>query len=211
MGMECCGANAHSKRLGHQKQLLWVVFWINALAATIEWLGGLHSSSNLILADAVHLFSHVLVIALSLYAISRGEKWLARAAFVKGLVTASLGVSVLFEAGQSIWGEHALPELHWMTGLGILSFVANTSCLLLLMKHRDDDVNMKSTWICSQSDLMVNIGILVTAGLVAVFRSRWPDVLVGVLLATLILRSSLQVLRHSWRILRGAPIAEFEI
>jgi Co/Zn/Cd efflux system component len=56
---------------------------------------------------------------------------------------------------------------------------------------------MRSTWLCSRNDIITNLFVLLAAAGVAYFQSVWPDVLVGLLIALLFLRTALGVLRES--------------
>src|SRR2546425_872737 len=68
---------------------------------------------------------------------------------------------------------------------------------VLLFRHRSDDLNMRSTWLCSRNDIMANLSVLVAAGGVSYFRAVWPDVVVGGAIAVLFFRTGLVVLRES--------------
>jgi Co/Zn/Cd efflux system component len=76
----------------------------------------------------------------------------------------------------------------------------------LLTRHRTDDINMRSTWICSRNDIVANVGVLVSAAGVAAFASVWPDVIVSLGIVTLFLWSSVDVLRESHRALGPTPV-----
>jgi Co/Zn/Cd efflux system component len=56
---------------------------------------------------------------------------------------------------------------------------------------------MRSTWLCSRNDIIANLSVLVAAIGVKVFGSGWPDILVGVAIAALFLKSAFTVLRES--------------
>ena len=84
-----------------------------------------------------------------------------------------------------------------MVAIGALALVANAYCFSLLWRHRTDDINLRSTWLCSRNDLIANGAVLVAAGLVAWFESLWPDVIVGIAIAILFLRTATLVLRES--------------
>jgi Co/Zn/Cd efflux system component len=56
---------------------------------------------------------------------------------------------------------------------------------------------MRSTWLCSRNDLVANVGVLIAAGASALLASRWPDIVVGTIIAGLFLRSATGVLRQS--------------
>jgi Co/Zn/Cd efflux system component len=65
---------------------------------------------------------------------------------------------------------------------------------------------MSSTWLCSRNDLIANAGVLVAAGATYLLASRWPDILVGVAIAALFLKSAVSVLRDSLAALRKPSV-----
>ncbi len=75
--------------------------------------------------------------------------------------------------------------------------IGNGACFLLLYRHRSDDLNMRSTWLCSRNDIIANVSVLVAALGVWAFNALWPDLLIGVAIAVLFLRTALTVLRES--------------
>lgn len=79
--------------------------------------------------------------------------------------------------------------------VSLLALLGNGACLALLWKHREEDINMSSVWECSRNDIASNVAVFVAAGGVWLTRSGWPDVLVGLGLSLLFLRSALRVLR----------------
>jgi hypothetical protein len=83
--------------------------------------------------------------------------------------------------------------------IGALALAANVACLLFLYRHRADDLNLRSTWLCSRNDIIANLAVLGAAGMVAVLDSGWPDVVVGGLIAALFLRSAAGVVRDARR------------
>jgi Co/Zn/Cd efflux system component len=91
------------------------------------------------------------------------------------------------------------PTVEVMGGVGALAFVANLACLALLWRRRGDDINMRSAWICSRNDVLGNAAVLVAAGAVAATASPWPDVVIGLLVASVFGRSAVQVLRDASR------------
>ena len=73
---------------------------------------------------------------------------------------------------------------------------------MLLYRHRADDLNMRSTWMCSRNDLFANSSVIIAAGLVALTNTLWPDIIVGLAIAALFLHSAWQVIREGmeeWR------------
>jgi Co/Zn/Cd efflux system component len=53
---------------------------------------------------------------------------------------------------------------------------------------------MTSVWECSRNDIASNVAVVVAAGGVWLTRSGWPDLLIGLVLALLFLRSATRVL-----------------
>jgi len=94
-----------------------------------------------------------------------------------------------------------------MGGVGVIALAANLVCFFLLNRHRDDNLNMSSTWLCSRNDLIANIGVLLAAAGSYLLASRWPDIIVGSLIAGLFLSSAFGVLRSSVRALNQPPAA----
>ena len=95
-----------------------------------------------------------------------------------------------------------------MGKVGAMALTANLGCFVLLYRHRGDNLNMRSTWLCSRNDLVANVGVLLAAAAAYLLASRWPDILVGSLIAGLFLHSAVDVLRralHAWRVSALAP------
>ena len=88
--------------------------------------------------------------------------------------------------------------------VGTLAFAANLLCLVLLWRPRSDDINMRSAWICSRNDVIGNAAVLVAAGAVAMTGSPWPDIVIGLLVASVFVRSAVQVLRDAARAVAAA-------
>jgi len=120
--------------------------------------------------------------------------------------------------------EGLVPSAHLMEGIGLVALAANTACLLLLSRHRADDVNMRSAWICSRNDVIANGGVLLAALAVAVSGSVWPDIVMGLVIAAIFGTSAVGVIRQARRAWptarsasrtacnpRSAPLASSEI
>jgi len=70
------------------------------------------------------------------------------------------------------------PEATLMGMVGVMALLANIVCLLLLSRHRKDNLNMSSVWLCSRNDIIANTSVLVAAGLVFLTHSVLPDLAV---------------------------------
>ena len=196
---DCCAiADAVPPR---QRRVLQVVLAINAAMFVVELVAGLLAHSTALLADSVDMLGDAIVYGFSLYVIGRGSVWQARGALLKGGIMAAFGVGVLAEVAHKL-AQGVVPAATVMSGVGVLALAANAAALAFLWRHRGDDINMRSAWLCSRNDVVANAGVLVAAAGVALTGSAWPDIVVGGLIALLFTASAVDVLRAAGRQLR---------
>ena len=188
-----------------QRRVLRIVLWINAVMFVAELGAGFLAHSTSLIADSVDMLGDALVYGFSFYAVGRGPAWQARAALIKGGVMAVFGLVVVVEAGAKIL-RGVVPEPDLMAGVGLVALAANAAVLFLLWRHRTDDLNMRSVWLCSRNDVVANVGVLAAAGGVAVTGSAWPDITVGLLIAVLFVTSAITIIREGRRQLRPAAV-----
>ena len=134
------------------------------------------------------------MIILSLIVLKTSLIWKSRAAFIKALLIASLGVSIILESLGSLFVHKHLPEASIMSLVSVVAFVGNLLTLWFLKKHRKEDINMHSAWACSQADLLTNIGMIVTSFCVFFFDSGFPDSLLGVIIGAFITKSAIIII-----------------
>ena len=187
-------------------RVLWIVLVINAAMFLVESSAGLFAHSTALLADALDMLGDALVYGFSLFVLARSTRWQGGAVLAKGGFMLSLGLGVLGEALYKAF-HPVIPGFETMGIVGGLALVANLVCFILLYRHRGDNLNMSSTWICSRNDLIANVGVLLAAGGTYLFVSRWPDIIVGAIIAGLFFSSAVSVLRQSLRALYGPPPA----
>jgi Co/Zn/Cd efflux system component len=181
--------------------VLWAVLLINAAMFAIESGAGLLAHSTSLLADSLDMLGDTLVYGFSLYAITRGAWLRGVAALLKGAIMAAFGVGVLLDViGKAL--SSGVPHAPTMGVIGALALAANLLCFVLLYRFRSDDLNMRSTWLCSRNDIVANSSVLLAALAVSSTQSRWPDLLVGVLIVALFLQSAYAVMTQAVRQLR---------
>lgn len=195
-----CAIKALKKR---QSGTLKIVLAINAVMFAVVFAAGLLAASTALMSDSLDNLGDALTYALSLYVISRTNREKAKVALFKGGLILIAGLFVL---GQVVYRLFVptLPVFETMGGIGLLALTANSICLALLWKHRDEDINMSSVWECSRNDIISNIAVLVAAGGVWLFESGWPDLAVGLVLSLLLINSSRRVLMSAWREFKAA-------
>lgn len=200
---DCCNDKACEidALRNRQSSTLKIVLAINAIMFIIELTAGLLGNSISLIADSLDMLGDALVYGFSLYVVALGAIMKARAALLKGIVMAGFGLFVL---GQAIYRivYPQLPVFETIGLVGLMALAANGICFYLLWRHRADDINMSSVWLCSRNDIIANISVLFAAAGVWLTHSGWPDIAVGLALAALFLRSALHVLRESLKAIR---------
>lgn len=185
----------------NQRRILIWVLLINAVMFVVEASAGWLAESSALLADSLDMLGDSLVYGFSLFVLNRGSHWLAISALLKGGIMALFGLFVLGEViYKLIWP--VIPAAEIIGVIGALVLLANLVCLLLLWQHRSDDINMHSVWLCSRNDIIANSGVLLAAAGVAITHHGWPDIAVGLIIASLFLHSAAQVLRRAYQQLR---------
>jgi cation diffusion facilitator family transporter len=194
----CCenkSCELEALRVTQSRTLKWVLA-INLSMFFIEYSAGILAHSTALLADSLDMLGDAFVYGFSLYVLNRSQKWLAVSALFKGLIMLAFGLFVLAEAGYKMINP-VLPTAELIGSIGLLALVANLVCLRLLWSHKSDDINMRSVWLCSRNDVIANSGVILAAGAVWLLQSRWPDIIVGLAIAILFLRSAWSVLSES--------------
>ena len=122
----------------------------------IELGAGIAASSKALQADALDFLGDTLTYAISLYVIGHSLRWRARAAMFKGFTLGALGLWVL---GSTVYQVFVLqvPEATVMGAVGFMALAANVISVLLLLKYRDGDANVRSVWLCSHNDAIGNV------------------------------------------------------
>ena len=195
---DCCSDTACEvdKLRSTQSHTLKIVLGINAVMFLIEFAAGILAASTSLLADSLDMLGDTLVYVFSLYVVSRNDAWKSVSAFLKSGIMAAFGIFVLVQAAWKLL--HPITPHFEMIGLiGLLALAANGCCLALLSQHRKEDVNMRSVWMCSRNDIIANISVLVAALGVWLADSQWPDLIVGIGIAILFLRSAIHVFKDA--------------
>ncbi len=198
-----CAIDALRERQG---STLKTVLGINAVMFLVELVAGIISGSTALLSDSLDNLGDALTYGLSLYAVSRGPRSKARVALFKGGLILAAGLFVLGQVAYKIVVP-AVPAFETMGAISVLALIANGTCLALLWRHRQDDVNMSSVWECSRNDIASNIAVFAAAAGVWFTQSAWPDLLIGTVLACLFVTSALRVLRNGLAELRNNAVS----
>lgn len=191
-----CGCGVSEQINQHERRILIIVFILNAGMFIAEFGAGLWSGSTALLADSLDMLADALVYAIGLYALGRPQIWRNRAALVNGSLQLLLGLAIAVEAGFKIQAG-TLPNFETMGVFAVLAFAVNTTSLVLLTRFREGDINLRSTWICSRNDMIANVGVMVAAGLVAYTQTAWPDIIIGLIIALIVVNSAIKIIKEA--------------
>lgn len=205
----CCSGSCSSEKTAVSprfRQALWAALVINGLMFLMEIAGGVKSGSVSLLADAVDFAGDAANYGLSLAVLSLGLLWRARAAVVKGLTMGAYGLFVL---GKTAWAavSGVPPEPFTMGAIALLALTANGSVAAMLYAFRDGDANMRSVWLCSRNDAIVNVAVALAAVGVVGTGTAWPDLLVAGVISALALSASISVVRQACREIADQSVA----
>jgi cation diffusion facilitator family transporter len=204
MSKDCCDTGVTFEGLSADyKRRLWLVIAINAAMFLVEIAAGALAGSRALQADALDFAGDAATYGISLAVIGASIRTRSIAAFAKGLSLTILGLWVL---GSTLYHVLILgiPRAEIMGVVGFLALAANVASVLILMRYREGDANVRSVWLCSRNDAIGNVAVMIAALGVWATASRWPDLIVAAGMAGLFLSSSLQILRQSLREMRAA-------
>jgi Co/Zn/Cd efflux system component len=147
----CCNDKSCALDQLHSRQgaTLKAALALNAAMFVVELVAGLKAGSVSLLADSLDMLGDALVYGFSLWVVGRGLLWKARAATAKAGVMAAFGLFVLGEIVYKLVAPQT-PAFETMGAVGFLALAVNAVCFALLWRHRAEDINMRSVWLCSR-------------------------------------------------------------
>jgi Co/Zn/Cd efflux system component len=198
-GVATCGCAGQVTFQGlsrEYKARLWAVIALNASMFAVEMFGGAMAGSEALQADALDFLGDTLTYGMSLAVIGLSRRGRAPAPQNKGATLALMGLWVL---GATVWHVFVLgtPRADVMGLIGVLALAANVASVLILIKYKDGDANVRSVWLCSRNDAIGNVAVMVAAFGVWGTARGWPDLVVAAILASLFLNSAIKILRQA--------------
>jgi cation diffusion facilitator family transporter len=204
--MNACCEDDHNSFEGissdYRRRLL-VVIALNAAMFVVEMATGQLAGSQALKADSLDFLGDAATYAITLAVIGAAARTRALAAFGKGVSLFLMGLWVL---AATIYHVLILgvPQAEVMGVVGFAALAVNVASVLILMRYRDGDANVRSVWLCSRNDAIGNVAVMVAALGVWATGTAWPDLTVAAVMAALFLNSSLQIMTQSRRELRAA-------
>jgi cation diffusion facilitator family transporter len=179
-----------------QSKTLKIVLLINICLFMLTATFGLVANSASLLTESLDDLGDAITYALSLYVVYKSDKAKAKVALFKGLL---ILVGALFVLSQVISHviNQSVPIFETMGMVAVIALLGNLTCLYLLTKHKEQDINMSSVWECSKNDILNNLAVIAAAVIVWITNVGWADVLVGFVLSVLLIKSSIKVIKSA--------------
>ncbi|MDN7125342.1 cation diffusion facilitator family transporter [Pseudidiomarina terrestris] len=201
----CCGSSCSTDQDDidkAQRRLLWTVLVLNGIMFFVEFIAGWLAESSGLIADSLDMLADTLVYGVSLYAVGKAIKYKANAAIFNGTLQTLLALLVLADVAQRlVFGSQ--PDAGMMLWIAGLALVVNIACFALLYSSRNGDINIRASWICSRNDMLMNIGVIGSALLVAQLGMAWPDLVIATVIALVVLRSAMRIIRDARAVKAG--------
>jgi cation diffusion facilitator family transporter len=206
MGADCCRAGATFEGLSADyRRRLWLVIAINAGMFLVEMGAGTLAGSQALQADALDFLGDALTYGMSLAVIGAALRVRAWAAFAKGVSLTLMGLWVFGATAYHVL-ILGVPRAEVMGVVGFMALAANVTSVLILARYKDGDANVRSVWVCSRNDAIGNVAVMIAALGVWGTATKWPDLIVAAVMASLFLWSSVQILRQSTEELRTGRV-----
>jgi Co/Zn/Cd efflux system component len=194
-----CGCHGNPRFDGldpRYRRILWTVIAVNAAMFVMEVIAGQLAGSQALQADALDFLADTATYGISLAVIGTSLRTRACAALAKGTSLTLMGLWVF---GSTVYHVLilGLPRAEIMGGIGVLALSANLASVLLLLRYKDGDANVRSVWLCSRNDAIGNVAVMAAALAVWGTKSAWPDLLVAGIMAGVFVTSSVQILRQA--------------
>jgi Co/Zn/Cd efflux system component len=195
-----CGCSGNPRFDGvdpRYKRILWVVIALNGIMFIVEMIAGHLARSQALQADALDFLGDTLTYGISLAVIGQSLRVRSTAALFKGLSLTAMGLWVFGSTAYHVLVQ-GTPQAGMMGVVGFMALAANAASVLLLMRYKDGDANVRSVWLCSRNDAIGNVAVMIAALGVWGTATAWPDLIVAGGMAALFLLSSAQILRQAW-------------
>lgn len=185
---------------------------LNIVITVSQVVGGLISGSLSLLSDALHNLSDVVSLIISYVASMLSKKKASNnrtfgykraevvAAFVNAATLIIVALYLVKEAIERFLHPVAIESgiVVWMALLGI---IANGLSVLLLKKHSEGNLNMKSAYIHLLTDMLASVAVLAGGLLMKFFQIYWVDAALTFAIAVYLIYVGYDLLRGSTRML----------
>ena len=191
----------------------WVVL-LTAVTMVVEIFFGISTHSMALLADGIHMGSHVLAIGLSWLAYvfvrrvsvkgnftGNSDKILSLSGYTSGMMLLIFAFVILFEAIQRLYNPAPInyQDAILVAIIGLLVNIA--SAFVLNHKHEHSDHNIRAAYLHVIADALTSITAIVGLTAAMIYDIVWLDALGAIISSFVIIRWSVGLLKDSGKVL----------
>ena len=193
--------NVRQDRRQDERKTAFVVLF-SAATMVLEIFFGLFSKSMALLADGIHMGSHVLAIGLSwgAYVLVRrlekkhadnvsSDKVLSLSAYTSGVLLLIFALFIIIEAAERFFNPDV--EIRYTEAMIVaaVGMVVNVICAFVLHdKHGHDDYNRHSAYLHVLADALTSLGAIFGLVCAMIWDIIWIDTLVALICSIVIIR-----------------------
>jgi len=212
----------HNHEHNHEQKTMWVVI-ITAVTMVVEIIFGLTTKSMALLADGIHMGSHVLAIGLSwvAYVIVRrvsksgkftgnSDKILSLSGYSSGLMLLIFAFVILTEAIQRLYNPSAIQYSEAIL-VAIIGLLVNIGCAFLLHHgHEHTDHNIKAAYLHVIADALTSVTAIIGLTAAMIWNIAYIDALAAILSSFVIIKWSVGLLKDSGKVLLDIQTSNHE-
>lgn len=180
-----------------QRKILWYVLGINFSFFVIEMSAGWLSNSMGLVADSLDMLADAIVYGLSLFAVGTAISRKKKVAKISGYFQMGLALLGFSEVLRRFFSESETPLFQWMIIVSLLALAGNLVSLWLINKAKSREAHMRASIIFTSNDIIVNGGVILAGGLVYLLNNKWPDLIIGGIVFTFVIRGAIKILKLS--------------
>jgi len=196
-----------------ETKTLYVVV-LTAITMVVEIVFGLSTRSMALLADGIHMGSHVFAIGMSwiAYIIVRrvskkeefkgnSDKILSLSGYSSGLMLLIFALGILFQAIQRLLnpGDIHFKEAILVAIIGLAVNIA--SAFILHHEHEHSDHNIRAAYLHVMADALTSVTAIIGLTAAMLWNIIWFDALSAIISSFVIIRWSVRLLKDSGKVL----------
>ena len=203
----------HNHEHNHEQKTMWVVI-ITAITMVVEIIFGLTTNSMALLADGIHMGSHVWAIGLSWVAYvmvrrvtksgkftGNSDKILSLSGYSSGLMLLIFAFVILTEAIQRLYNPSAIQYSEAIL-VAIIGLLVNIGCAFLLHhEHEHSDHNIRAAYLHVIADALTSVTAIIGLTAAMIWNIVWLDALGAIISSFVIIKWSVGLLKDSGKVL----------
>jgi cobalt-zinc-cadmium efflux system protein len=197
----------------HEQKTMWVVL-VTAITMVVEIFFGITTRSMALLADGIHMGSHVLAIGLSWMAyilvrkLSANGKFkgntgkiLSLSGYSSGLMLLIFAIVIMVEAAQRFITPEVI-NYREAIGIAFIGLLVNiASAFLLHHEHGHGDHNIRAAYLHVIADALTSVSAIIGLAAAMTWDIPFIDTIAAVVSSLVIVKWSVGLLKDSGKVL----------